>query len=98
MDTLFHDINTLVKINKLLNSCKILGLFPENSKVANARFQAAGALRDAAIREWGFLSADDRRNLIRYQLLVVYIINPINNMFNIGSYWEALCIFYVYSI
>lgn len=38
----------------------------ENSQVANARFQAAGAIRDAAIREWAFLTAEDRRSLIRY--------------------------------
>nr|GMD55857.1 exportin-4 isoform X3 [Ipomoea batatas] len=37
----------------------------ENSQVAMARFQAAGALRDAAIREWVFLEADDKRQLIR---------------------------------
>ncbi|KAJ8760582.1 hypothetical protein K2173_015249 [Erythroxylum novogranatense] len=40
----------------------------ENSQVANARFQAAAAIRDAAIREWGFLSNDDRRNLISFCL------------------------------
>lgn len=38
---------------------------PENSLAANARFQAAAAIRDAAIREWGFLAADDKRSLIR---------------------------------
>ncbi|PON54527.1 Armadillo-type fold containing protein [Trema orientale] len=37
----------------------------ENSQVANARFQAAAAIRDAAIREWSFLTSDDKRNLIR---------------------------------
>lgn len=37
----------------------------ENSQVANARFQAAAAIRDAAMREWPFLTADDRRGLIR---------------------------------
>lgn len=79
MHNLFHDSDTSVKINELhlkkvknnelQKFCEILGSFSENSNVANARFQAAGAIRDAAIREWGFLSADDRRNLIRYQLL-----------------------------
>ncbi|OWM67306.1 hypothetical protein CDL15_Pgr000758 [Punica granatum] len=38
----------------------------KNSQVANARFQAAGAIRDAAIREWSFLSAEDRRNLVNF--------------------------------
>lgn len=37
----------------------------ENSQVANARFQAAAAIRDAAIREWGLLTSDDKRSLIR---------------------------------
>ncbi|KAK9292418.1 hypothetical protein L1049_020388 [Liquidambar formosana] len=43
----------------------------ENSLVANARFQAAAAIRDAAIREWGFLAADDRRSLISFCLRFV---------------------------
>jgi hypothetical protein len=30
----------------------------------NARFQAAGAIGDAAVREWGILSDDDKRSLI----------------------------------
>lgn len=33
--------------------------------MANARFQAAAAIRNAAIREWGFLTSDDKRSLIR---------------------------------
>ncbi|KAF3628140.1 hypothetical protein FXO37_29530 [Capsicum annuum] len=37
----------------------------ENSQLANARFQAAGAIRDAALREWAFLEVDDKRELIR---------------------------------
>ncbi|KAL1350471.1 hypothetical protein HN51_014532 [Arachis hypogaea] len=40
----------------------------ENSQVATARFQAAAAIREAAIREWGFLSADDKRGLISFCL------------------------------
>ncbi|XP_031116009.1 exportin-4 isoform X1 [Ipomoea triloba] len=43
----------------------------ENSQVAMARFQAAGALRDAAIREWVFLEADDKRHLISFCLCFV---------------------------
>lgn len=43
----------------------------ENSQVAMARFQAAGALRDAAIREWVFLEADDKRQLISFCLCFV---------------------------
>lgn len=41
-------------------------LVSEHSQVANAKFQAASAIRDAAIREWGFLSAEDKRSLIVY--------------------------------
>lgn len=40
-------------------------IYPENSQVANARFQAAAAIRDAAIREWGLLTSDDKKSLIR---------------------------------
>ncbi|TKY61337.1 Exportin-4 protein [Spatholobus suberectus] len=43
----------------------------ENSLVATARFQAAAAIREAAIREWGFLSADDKRGLISFCLCYV---------------------------
>ncbi|RDX59766.1 Exportin-4, partial [Mucuna pruriens] len=43
----------------------------ENSLVATARFQAAAAIREAAIREWGFLSADDKRDLISFCLCYV---------------------------
>ncbi|XWS57761.1 hypothetical protein CRYUN_Cryun09bG0200900 [Craigia yunnanensis] len=43
----------------------------DNSQVTNARFQAAAAIRDAAIREWGFLSTEDRRSLISFCLCFV---------------------------
>ncbi|KAI5659953.1 hypothetical protein M9H77_28746 [Catharanthus roseus] len=43
----------------------------ENSQAPNARFQAAGAIRDAAIREWGFLTADERKSLISFCLCFV---------------------------
>ncbi|KAE8653609.1 hypothetical protein Csa_007263 [Cucumis sativus] len=43
----------------------------ENSQVANARFQAAAAIRDAAIREWSFLTADVKRSLISFCLCYV---------------------------
>jgi len=36
--------------------------------VATARFQAAAAIREAAIREWVVLSADVKRNLIRFSI------------------------------
>lgn len=40
-------------------------IISENSQVANARFQAAAAIQNAAIREWGFLSSDNKRSMIR---------------------------------
>ncbi|XP_030503962.2 uncharacterized protein LOC115719167 isoform X1 [Cannabis sativa] len=43
----------------------------ENSLVPNARFQAAAAIRDAAIREWSVLTSDDKRNLISFCLCYV---------------------------
>ncbi|XP_054800845.1 uncharacterized protein LOC129304991 isoform X2 [Prosopis cineraria] len=43
----------------------------ENSLVANARFQAAAAIREAAIREWGFLTSDDKRGLISFCICYV---------------------------
>ncbi|CAJ1961162.1 unnamed protein product [Sphenostylis stenocarpa] len=43
----------------------------ENSQVATARFQAAAAIREAAIREWAFLSANAKRNLISFCLIYI---------------------------
>ncbi|XP_058213432.1 uncharacterized protein LOC131325276 isoform X10 [Rhododendron vialii] len=43
----------------------------ENSQVANARFQAAAAIRDAAIREWVFLTDDEKKSLISFCLCFV---------------------------
>ncbi|XP_077228966.1 exportin-4 protein isoform X2 [Tasmannia lanceolata] len=43
----------------------------ENSQLPNARFQAAAAIRDAAIREWGFLTSEDKGSLIRFCLCFV---------------------------
>uniref|UniRef100_A0A0E0EYW7 Exportin-4 n=1 Tax=Oryza meridionalis TaxID=40149 RepID=A0A0E0EYW7_9ORYZ len=40
----------------------------ETSHMPNARFQAAGAIGDAAIREWGILSDDNKKSLIVYCL------------------------------
>jgi hypothetical protein len=36
--------------------------------VANARFQAAAAIRESAIREWSFLATDDKGGLISFCL------------------------------
>ncbi|OAY65299.1 Exportin-4, partial [Ananas comosus] len=43
----------------------------ETSKVPNARFQAAGAIGDAAIREWGILTDENKRSLIIFCLQYV---------------------------
>ncbi|KAL7254667.1 hypothetical protein ACSBR1_008924 [Camellia fascicularis] len=48
-----------------------VGTHVENSQVANARFQAAAAIRDAAIREWVFLTADEKTSLISFCLCFV---------------------------
>ncbi|XP_073000684.1 uncharacterized protein [Typha latifolia] len=40
----------------------------ENSRMPNARFQAAGAIGDAAIREWGLLTDQNKRRLILFCL------------------------------
>ncbi|KAL8533351.1 hypothetical protein ACS0TY_009659 [Phlomoides rotata] len=43
----------------------------ENSQLPSARFQAAGAIRDAALREWGILEADEKRGLISFCLCFI---------------------------
>ncbi|XP_057550159.1 uncharacterized protein LOC130828285 isoform X1 [Amaranthus tricolor] len=43
----------------------------ENSRMANAKFQAAAAIRDASLREWGILTSVDKRSLISYCLCFV---------------------------
>ncbi|MCO5611152.1 hypothetical protein L7F22_065402 [Adiantum nelumboides] len=40
----------------------------EHSQMANARFQAAAALQESAIREWGLLTADEKTNMRIYCL------------------------------
>ncbi|KAH9602259.1 hypothetical protein KSS87_015420 [Heliosperma pusillum] len=43
----------------------------ENSQVPYARFQAAAAIRDAALREWGILTSEDKRSMISFCLCFV---------------------------
>ncbi|OMO96138.1 Armadillo-type [Corchorus olitorius] len=62
---------TILSLSQSPQPYKACQFILENSQVANARFQAAAAIRDAAIREWGFLSAEDRRNLISFCLCFV---------------------------
>lgn len=40
----------------------------EQSHMANARFQAAAAIQEAALREWGFLSVNEKNGLRMYCL------------------------------
>ncbi|XWS64759.1 hypothetical protein CRYUN_Cryun05aG0031000 [Craigia yunnanensis] len=61
----------LVACDHSVNALSVSNTVEENSQVANARFQAAAAIRDAAIREWGFLSTEDRRSLICFCLCFV---------------------------
>ncbi|KAK9137879.1 hypothetical protein Sjap_008473 [Stephania japonica] len=43
----------------------------ENSQVTNAKFHAASAIQEVAVREWAFLTDDEKRSLIRYCLSYV---------------------------
>ncbi|KAF3452354.1 hypothetical protein FNV43_RR02787 [Rhamnella rubrinervis] len=61
-------ILSLSQSSQPYQACKFI---LENSQMANARFQAAAAIRNAAIREWGFLTSDDKRNLISFCLCFV---------------------------
>ncbi|KAI4370235.1 hypothetical protein MLD38_018605 [Melastoma candidum] len=63
---------TILSLSRSPQPYKACKFIMENSQLANARFQAAGALRDAAIREWSFLSSDDRNNLINFCLNFVF--------------------------
>ncbi|KAJ4834159.1 hypothetical protein Tsubulata_008143 [Turnera subulata] len=62
---------TIMKLSQAPQPYKACQYILENSQVPNARFQAAGAIRDAAIREWGFLASDDKRNLMSFCLCYV---------------------------
>ncbi|KAK9140443.1 hypothetical protein Scep_010124 [Stephania cephalantha] len=44
----------------------------ENSQVTNAKFHAASAIQEVAVREWTFLTDDEKRSLIRYCLSYVF--------------------------
>ncbi|EPS69621.1 hypothetical protein M569_05144, partial [Genlisea aurea] len=59
---------TLLSLSQSPSPYKTCQFVLENSQLANARFQAAGAIRDAALREWEFLGADDRKRLISFCL------------------------------
>ncbi|XP_048236240.1 exportin-4 isoform X1 [Ricinus communis] len=62
---------TIMSLNQSPHPYKACQFILENSQVANARFQAAAAIRDAAIREWSFLTGDDKKSLISFCLCYV---------------------------
>ncbi|KAI4350108.1 hypothetical protein L6164_010625 [Bauhinia variegata] len=59
---------TILSLGQSPQPYKTCQFILENSMVANARFQAAAAIREAAIREWALLTADDKRGLISFCL------------------------------
>lgn len=62
---------TLLSLSQSPRPYRTCQFILENSQSPNARFQAAGAIRDAGIREWGLLEADDRRGLISFCLCFI---------------------------
>ncbi|XP_022746625.1 exportin-4-like isoform X2 [Durio zibethinus] len=62
---------TILSLSQSPQRYKACQFILENSQMANARFQAAAAIQDAAIREWGFLSTEDRISLISFCLCFV---------------------------
>ncbi|XP_019092900.1 PREDICTED: exportin-4-like isoform X5 [Camelina sativa] len=59
---------TILSLHQSPQPYKACRYILENSQVANARFQAAAAIREAAIREWSFLATDDKGGLISFCL------------------------------
>ncbi|XP_038715218.1 exportin-4 [Tripterygium wilfordii] len=62
---------TILSLSQAPQPYKACKFILENSQDPNARFQAAAAIRDAAIREWSFLAADDKKNLISFCLCFI---------------------------
>uniref|UniRef100_A0A1D1XQV5 Exportin-4 n=1 Tax=Anthurium amnicola TaxID=1678845 RepID=A0A1D1XQV5_9ARAE len=62
---------TIVALHQSPHPYQCCRFILENSELANARFQAAGAIRDAAIREWGILTDEDKKSLIFFCLWFV---------------------------
>ncbi|CAN8260467.1 unnamed protein product [Cochlearia groenlandica] len=59
---------TILSLHQSPQPYKACRFILENSQVANARFHAAAAIREAAIREWSFLATDDKGGLISFCL------------------------------
>ncbi|KAG2273108.1 hypothetical protein Bca52824_067663 [Brassica carinata] len=51
---------TILSLHQSPQPYKACRFILENSQVASARFQAAAAIKEAAIREWSFLSTEDK--------------------------------------
>ncbi|CAA7041139.1 unnamed protein product [Microthlaspi erraticum] len=59
---------TILSLHQSPQPYKACRYILENSQVASARFQAAAAIKEAAIREWSFLATDDKGGLISFCL------------------------------
>ncbi|KAL9165123.1 hypothetical protein ABFS82_06G150000 [Erythranthe guttata] len=62
---------TIVSLRESRRPYQACQFIIENSQMANARFQAAGIIRHAALREWGLLEADVRRGLVSFCLCFI---------------------------
>ncbi|KAG6737412.1 hypothetical protein POTOM_058932 [Populus tomentosa] len=62
---------TILSLNQSPQPYKACQFILENSQMGMAKFQAAAAIRDAAIREWSLLTSDDKRSLISFCLCYV---------------------------
>lgn len=63
-----------LKLQLFLTESVCVFVLLENSQVASARFQAAAAIKEAAIREWSFLSTEDKGGLIRLFSLLLFML------------------------
>ncbi|PIA36376.1 hypothetical protein AQUCO_03400340v1 [Aquilegia coerulea] len=63
---------TILSLRQSPHAYQICKYILEKSQVGNARFQAAAALRDVAIKEWGFLTSVDKGGLISFCLCFLF--------------------------
>lgn len=62
---------TLIALSQSPQPYKTCKFIIENSQVANARFQAASAIREAAMREWSALTPEDKKSLLSFCLCFI---------------------------
>lgn len=62
---------TILSLNQSPQPYKACQFILGNSQMGMAKFQAAAAIRDAAIREWSLLTSDDKISLISFCLCYV---------------------------